>query len=225
MVEPPASSKIISIALVDDHHVLTDALALAIGQEPDLRVVGIADSCAASHELFARICPDVILLDVSLADGDGLSLIPELRERCPQTHILVLTSFADEKTLLRAIECGVNGFVSKNRPLSDLLIGIRQAVEGEIVMPTSLLLGLLARAPRTQVHPSEQNQDQLTPREREILMLLAQGKSGSAIAAELKIAPLTVRTHIRNLLDKLGVHSRLEAVAYALRYNLIRPPL
>ncbi len=226
MIESPTSSKTISVALVDDHHILTDALALAIGKESDLRVAGVADSCAASHELFSQICPDVVLLDVALADGDGLSLVPELRELCPQIYILVLTSFADEKTLLRAIESGVNGFVSKSRPLTELLIGIRQAAEGEIVMPTSLLLGLLARTPRTQTHPlAEQNQDQLTPREAEILMLLAQGKSGSAIAAELKIAPRTVRTHLRTLLDKLGVHSRLEAVTYALRHGLIRPPL
>ena len=161
MLESSASDKTISIALVDAQLVLTDALAVAIGQEPDLCVVGSAASCAASRELFARVCADVILLDVSLADGDGLSLIPELRERCPQTRILVLTSFVDETTLLRAIDSGVNGFVSKIRPMSELLAGIRQAAAGQIVMPTNLLLGLLARPPQ----PAKgQHRNQLTPR-------------------------------------------------------------
>ncbi len=226
MLDAPAPSTSISIVLVDDHRVLTDALTLAIGSERDLRVIGVADSCSAGRELFLQVCPDVILLDVSLADGDGLSLIPDIRALCPKAHILVLTSFADERTLLRAIDMGVSGFLAKNRPLSEVMIGIRQAVDGEIVMPTSLLLGLLARTPRARKgRVVRQGVEPLTPREREILSLLAQGKSGHAIAAALNIAPFTVRTHIRNLLDKLGVHSRLEAVTYALRHDLIDPPI
>ena len=216
----------ISVVLVDDHRILTDALTVAIGNEPGLQVVGVANSCATGRELFSHTCPDVILLDVSLPDGDGLSLIPEIRALCPQAHILVLTSFADEKTLLRALEFGINGFLAKSRPLSEIMLGIRQAVDGEIVMPTSLLLSLLAHTPKGRAgSQARQDYEQLTPREKEILTLLAQGKSGPAIADELNIAPLTVRTHIRNLLDKLGVHSRLEAVTYALHNGLIEPPI
>jgi DNA-binding NarL/FixJ family response regulator len=170
----------------------------------------------------------VLLLDVNLPDGDGLNLVPEINRACPNTHILILTSLADEKTLTRAIDLGVSGFVVKNRPLSEVITAIRQAVDGEIVMPTSLLLGLLSRTPRARSEPTAPNPqarpEALTPREREILSHLAHGKSGASIAAELNIAPLTVRTHIRNLLEKLGMHSRLEAVSYALRIGLIEPP-
>jgi DNA-binding NarL/FixJ family response regulator len=222
----PVPSKTTSIVLVDDHQLLTDALTAILHSEPDLRVVGVAETCAAARERLRRICPDVLLLDVSLPDGDGISLVPEFNRLCPGAYILVLTSFSDEKTLTRAIETGVNGFVSKERPLSEIIAAIRQAAEGEIVMPASLLVGLLGRLPRSAPEPAAQaNHAMLTPREREILALLAQGLSGAQIAAELNIALLTVRTHVRNLLEKLGVHSRLEAVSYALRHGLIEPPL
>jgi len=152
-------------------------------------------------------------------------LVPEIRQMCPNTHILVLTSLSDEKTLTQAVEAGVNGFASKERPLSEVIAAIRQAAEGEIAMPTSLLFGLLGRTARTRARPVTPTRDPLTPREREILTLLAGGRSGPDIAAALNISPQTVRTHIRNLMDRLGVHSRLEAVSYALSRGLIEPPV
>jgi DNA-binding NarL/FixJ family response regulator len=194
--------------------------------EADLRVVDVAHTCAAARQALARTCPDVLLLDVSLPDGDGLSLVADCNRLCPEAYILVLTSFSDEKTLTRALETGVNGFVAKERPLSEVIQAIRQAAEGEIVMPTSLLLGLLGRLPPARaVSSSPAGRALLTPREREILNCLAGGMSGEQIAGELSISLLTVRTHIRNLLEKLGVHARLEAVSYALRHGLIDPPL
>src|SRR5712692_1634794 len=134
-------SHAIRVLIVDDHQVLTDALATILASEPDLQVLGVAATCAGTRELLARTCPDVLLLDVSLPDGDGLSLVPDSRRWCPQSRILVLTSFADDATLLRAIEMGVDGFVAKNRPLTEVIAAIRHAMEGEIVMPASLLLG------------------------------------------------------------------------------------
>jgi DNA-binding NarL/FixJ family response regulator len=226
MSDGQAPSRTISIILVDDHQLLTDALTAILQSELDLQVVDVADTCAAARDKLSRTCPDVLLLDISLPDGDGLSLVPEFNRLCPGTYILVLTSFSDEKTLTRAIETGVNGFVSKERPLSEVITAIRQAAEGEIVMPTSLLLGLLGRMPRTRAEPAAQSSHEfLTPREREILAYLARGMSGAQIAAALSISLQTVRTHIRNLLEKLGAHSRLEAVSYALRHGLIEPPL
>jgi len=226
MSEGPTQSRTTSIILVDDHQLLTDALSAILHSEPDLRVVGVADTCAAARERLSRTSPDVLLLDVALPDGDGLTLVPEINRLCPNTYILVLTSFSDEKTLTRALDTGVNGFVSKERPLSEVIAAIRQAAEGEIVMPTSLLLGLLGRIPRTRAEPAAPTSRQLlTPREREILACLAQGQSGEQIADALNISALTVRSHIRNLLEKLGAHSRLEAVSHALRHGLIDPPL
>jgi len=225
MSEVSTPSKLISIVIVDDHQVLTDALAAILGSQTDLQVVGVAATCAAARALLSRTCPEVLLLDISLPDGDGLSLASEFNQMCPNVHILVLTSLSEEKTLMRAMDTGVNGFVSKSQPLSEMITAIRQAAEGEIVMPTSLLLGLLGRTARTRARPVTPTREPLTPREREILTRLARGRSGADIAAALNISPLTVRTHIRNLMDRLGVHSRLEAVTYALSRGLIKPPL
>jgi len=127
---------------------------------------------------------------------------------------------------MRAIDLGVSGFVGKNQHLPELMSAIRLAVQGEIAIPASLLLGLLAR----KSHPRKQALDvhehePLTPRESEILSCLAKGHSAGEIAEMLNISTLTVRTHIRNLIEKLGVHSRLEAVTYALQKGLIDPPL
>ncbi len=229
MVDSPLqASKLIRIAIVDDHQMLVEALTLVVANEPGLEMVGSVNSGSAAFELLARVCPDVLLLDVSLPDGDGLALVPQLRALCPQTHILVLTSMADQSTLLRAVEVGVSGFVGKHRPVADVFAAIRQAAEGEIVMPSNLLVGLLTgRQPSTRPAGPEREipeYEPLTPREREILAHTAQGKSGQAIAAELNISLMTVRTHLRNLMSKLNVHSRLEAVAFAMRHGLIEPP-
>jgi DNA-binding NarL/FixJ family response regulator len=220
------ASGTIRVGILDDHKVLTEALSLVIDAEPDMQVTGAANTCEGFADLVAAGCPDVVLLDVSLPDGDGLSVVPDCRRACPQTSILVLTSLSNEATLLRALDLGVNGFVGKNRPLSEVIAAIRRAHEGEIVMPTSMLVGLLARAqPRQPDGDPAPNGEALTAREMEVLACAAQGKSTSAIAGELHISTLTVRTHLRNLMSKLGVHSRLEAVVYALGHGLIDPPL
>jgi DNA-binding NarL/FixJ family response regulator len=137
--------------------------------------------------------------------------------------VVVLTSYTDEDTIMRAIDIGVSGFLPKSASLSDFFDTLRKVVEDEIVMPPSLLIGLLRRVPRDRAVMRREGTmwERLTPREYEILICLAAGKSGSTIAEELNIAPLTVRTHVRNLMSKLGVHSRLEAVAFGVKHGLI----
>jgi two-component system, NarL family, nitrate/nitrite response regulator NarL len=218
--------KKISIAIVDDHQVLVETLKLVIQHEGDMQVIGDAHSCADCLELIRQICPTILILDVSLPDGDGLNLVSKINKLCPDTAILVLTSFSDEETLMRAMDLGVSGFVGKNQHLTELLSAIRLAAQGEIAIPASLLLGLLGRKPHLRKQATDiQEHEALTPRETEILNCLAQGRSALEIAETLNISPLTVRTHIRNLIEKLGVHSRLEAVTYALQKGLINSPL
>jgi DNA-binding NarL/FixJ family response regulator len=224
MTSPAPPERLIRLLLVDDHQILTDALSALLSSTPDLDVVGTAGTLDGCRAMLARVCPNVIVMDVSLPDGDGIAFIPQIRERCPDAAVLVLTSLSDEATLQRAVEAGANGFVPKHRPLVELAGAIRQAAAGEIVMPASLLLGLLQRVKPSRSGPATRG-EALTPRELEILALLARGKSSPDIAAALSISPATVRTHIGNAMVKLGVHSRLEAVSYALRHGLIAPPL
>lgn len=216
----------ITVAMIEDHQILVDSLGLMLRYESDIDFLGAASSVAKGLDLVGNTTPDVLLLDVGLPDGNGLDLIPEVNQISPNTNIVVLTSMSDENTLMRVIDSGINGFVSKNSELPELLATIRKAAEGEIVMPTSLLVGLLMRLPRDKAaaYKEEKGWERLTVREQEILELLAKGKSGNEIAEELHIAPLTVRTHIRNMMSKMGVHSRLEAVAFGMKNGLIEPP-
>lgn len=217
----------ISVAMVEDHQVLVDSLGLMMSREPDFEFLGSANTIASGRHLVQRVSPDVMLLDVGLPDGSGLDLVPEIKKVSPSTQIVVLTSLKDEATLMRAIDSGVSGFVSKSSSLADLLTTLRQAAQGEIIMPTTLLMGLLMRLPRDKAASfrEERGWERLTSREVEILEMLAHGKSGDDIADRLCIAPLTVRTHIRNLMAKLGVHSRLEAVAFGLQHGIIQSPI
>jgi DNA-binding NarL/FixJ family response regulator len=217
----------IRIAIVDDHQMLIEALSLVIDREPDLQMIGSVNRCAGAVDLVRTTCPDVLLLDVALPDGDGLTLVPTLQGVCPEMQILILTSLADESTLLRAVDLGVAGFVGKHRPVAEVFTAIRQAADGQVVMPSNLLVSLLTKGRRpgsATVPAMAQDYEPLTAREREVLMHTAQGKTGAAIAEELNISLMTVRTHLRNMMSKLNVHSRLEAVAFALRYGLIEPP-
>jgi DNA-binding NarL/FixJ family response regulator len=217
----------ISVSIIDDHQVLVDALKMLMSQEGDLTFLGSAGTLQEGRRLFDREpFPEVLLLDVDLPDGDGLDLVDFVKETSPKTSIVVLTSLSDERTLFRAVDSGISGFTSKNSSVSELLFTIRQAYQGEIVVPTALLLGMLMRLPRDKAaaYREQKGWERLTPREYEILSGLSRGRSGTEISEELNIAPLTVRTHIRNLLSKLGVHSRLEAVTFALRNGLIDPP-
>ena len=216
----------IKVAIVEDHRVFVDSLGIVMRQEPEFAYLGAAETLATARDLIRGKTPDVLLLDVGLPDGNGLDLVDYVKKVSPRTQIVVLTSLTDEATLMRAIDCGVSGFISKSSPLTELLSAIRDAAQGEIVIPTSLLMGLLMRLPRDRAaaYREEKGWERLTVREQEILEKLAKGKSGNDIAAELHIALLTVRTHIRNILSKLGVHSRLEAVAFGLKEGLIKPP-
>jgi DNA-binding NarL/FixJ family response regulator len=216
----------ITVAMIEDHQILVDSLSLMLRYESDIDFLGSASSITNGHNLIKDTTPDVLLLDVGLPDGNGLDLVPEVNQVSPETNIVVLTSLSDEATLMRVIDSGISGFVSKNSELSELMETIRKAADGEIVMPTSLLVGLLMRLPRDKAaaYQEEKGWERLTMREQEVLELLAGGKSGSEIAEDLHIAPLTVRTHIRNLMSKLGVHSRLEAVTFGMKNGLIDPP-
>ena len=216
-------SETIRVAIVDDHTILVEALQAIVNSQEDMEAAGTALNCAEALELVTRSQPDVLILDVSLPDGDGIEIITEIQAQSPETNILILSSFDDEATLMRATQAGVVGFVSKSRNMSEVLSTIREAAAGEIAVPPRILLGLLNRTQR-DLNTSNHPQIVLTNREREILSLLAQGMGIYQIAEMLSIAPLTVSTHLRNLMQKMKVKSRLQAVSLALRYGWIEPP-
>lgn len=210
------SSAPIRVLIVDDHEVLGESLARVLDDEPDIVSVGLAQSLAQARSRVGSATPDVLLLDRRLPDGDGVAAIEELRGLRPSMSVVVLTASTGDDVLVRAIEAGAAGFVSKSRGLRDVTSAVRAAAAGEAVISPEMLTRLLPKLRRGQGHDAD-----LTRREQEVLEMLARGLSNAAIADELHVSVHTVRNHIANLSAKLGAHSKLEALSIAVRRGLV----
>lgn len=207
----------IRVLVVDDHEVLATSLAHVLDAEPDLVTVGVAGTLEKARALIPTTAPDVILLDHRLPDGDGADAIVQLLALRPTAQIVMLTASAADHVLVKALEAGASGFVSKTRSLAELTSAVRAAATGEAVISPELLARLLPRLHRS----GRPRANDLTEREREVLGLLAGGLSNAAIATELTVSVHTVRNHIANLSAKLGAHSKLEALSIAVRDGLL----
>ena len=203
---------------MDDHQVFAGSLAHALQSEPDLLVVGQATSITEARTAVASAAPDVVLLDHRLPDGDGVSAIAGLHRIRPSAKVVVLTATASDRVLVAALEAGAAGFIAKTQRLDDVIAGVRAAAQGESVVSATLLARLL---PRLHRRSGAGGSTELTEREREILDLLARGLSNADIAQQLTISVHTVRNHVANLSAKLGAHSKLEALAIAVREGLV----
>lgn len=215
----------ISVVLVEDHTSYAQALAAVIELTDDIEVVGRAQSADDAAEVLAQHAPDVAVVDLDLPGASGVDVLDALRDRQAGTAAVVLTALIDEAELGRAVEAGAAAVLHKSVDVTELLDVVRRVAGGGTVLaagPTSSWLRALA-AERERTWMARTIRDTLTPRETEILQLLAAGHGSDAIAAQLVISADTVQTHVRNLLGKLGVGSRLEAVTLALRMGIITP--
>ena len=205
----------ISVAIVDDHAMVADGLARIVSGESDFELAGLASNVAEALSLIERQTPDVVLMDFHLPDGTGAEATERVLQRWPDTKILMLSGSGAHDLLARAIEAGCAGFLDKSRPGSDVVGAVRAVSRGESVMRSDELAGLLGKL------RSKSNGEGLSARELEVLRSLATGRSTDAIASELFLSIHTVRNHVRNILMKLGAHSKLEAVAIAARDGII----
>jgi DNA-binding NarL/FixJ family response regulator len=208
------------LLIVDDHDMFAESLRLALSAEADFDVVGTASSLGEARSLVTTTAPDVVLLDHRLPDGLGVESISELKALRPEANVVVLTAAAEDSMLVTATEAGCAGFILKTSPLDELVNAVRAAAAGEIMVSSDLLSRLLNRLHHQHRRPS----DDLTAREREILQLIAEGLTNSAIAARLFISVNTVRNHVQSVLAKLDAHSKLEALSIAIRDGVIEPP-
>jgi two-component system response regulator DevR len=212
----------IRVAIVDDHAIVRQGLRAMIDREPDLRVVGEASSASQATAMLDRTHPGVVLLDLKLtpdSECDGLPLCATISQRYPDSRVLVLTSSADEWLILDSIKQGAKGFVLKDVDLTELVRAIRAVHRGESAFdPRSA--GVVVRWMRSSQRPAAAACD-ITPREREILCLLARGLSNVAIGQRLYISAATVKFHVGNVMQKLGVRRRAEAVYAASKLGLI----
>jgi len=207
----------IRVLIVDDHEMVASSVALVLEQEPDIEVVGIVGTLAAARQRVAVDPPDVVLLDHRLPDGRGVDEIPGIKQIAPSAKVVVVTASTDDATLVAATEAGCSGFLSKSGKLDDLVAAVRAASVGEVLVSPALLSRLLPRLHRAQRGLGSD----LTPREIEVLALIAEGLGNAAIAGRLSVSVNTVRNHVANILAKLGVHSKLEALAVAVREGLL----
>jgi DNA-binding NarL/FixJ family response regulator len=214
----------IRVLLVDDHQLLIDALTHVLAREPGLEVVGVARSVGEA-KLAARERMDVVLMDYRLPDGTGADATRFIKSRWPNVRVIMLTAVTDDETVLDSIQAGADGYLTKDRAIADVVDAVRAADAGEILLPRAVIFGIAQRVAAARERSAARNPiEQLTPRELEVLRALAEGLASNQICERLCIAPNTLRTHVQNIMSKLRVHSKLEAVAVALRYRLVDPP-
>jgi DNA-binding NarL/FixJ family response regulator len=215
----------IRIMVVDDHDTFRDPLAFMLEREPDLTVVARPRSLSEAREDLQSVehAVDVAIVDLSLPDGSGTDLIRELRSSLPRATALVLSATTDQKHLASAIEAGAAGVMHKSAPMSDLVEAVRRLAAGEQLLSQQEVIGAL----RLLVRVRESNReaqlaiDRLTPREREVLQALAEGWSDKEIATRLHVGVGTVHSHVTNILSKLEVSSRLQALVFAVRHGVV----
>jgi DNA-binding NarL/FixJ family response regulator len=222
----PESSPI-RVALVDDQQLVRAGFALVINSQPDMEVVGEASDGAQALRLLDSYSADVVLMDVRMAGMDGLTATEQLSSRGAEgPKVVILTTFDLDEYVMRAIKSGASGFLLKDVPPEDMLDAIRTVHAGDAVIAPSSTKRLIENL--AQILPDEQKAppavlDSLTDREREVLVLMARGRSNTEIAADLFVAEATVKTHVGRVLAKLGARDRVQAVVVAYETGLVTP--
>jgi DNA-binding NarL/FixJ family response regulator len=213
----------VRILIGDGQSLFREAVTAVLEGEPDLEVVAEARDGLEAVAEAERTRPDVALLDAGLPNCDGIRATTLIRERVPECRVLVLTGEEDQAALAEAVEAGASGYLTKEFPLGELIEATRVIHRGETLIPGRMLGSLLVRLTRRRRDQDDALRQMagLTRREREVLALLAGGHDNNAIAQSLVISPQTARTHIQNVLGKLGVHSRLEAAAFVNQNGLL----
>jgi len=217
------SEDTVKVMLADEHSLFLESMRFALESEPELDVVAEAHDGSQAATEAARAQPDVAIVDANLPNGDGIRATTFIRQAAPDCRVLVLSSEEDLRTLVAALQAGAAGFLTRSAPLETLIEATKTIHRGETFVPPRVLGDLLGWLMRRREEQGEalRRAARLTPREREVLWILAEGGDNDAIAQALVISPQTARTHIQNVLAKLGVHSRLEAVAFVRRNDLV----
>jgi DNA-binding NarL/FixJ family response regulator len=210
------------VLVVDDHEMFSEALAMLLTRQPDVVLVGSARDAEEAMRLIDvdEIEPDVVLMDLDLPGIDGIQATRRIREMSPDAKVVVLTAMQDPEIIADALAAGACGYVPKTRAVDELMDIVRRAAAGELVMPERDLAPVIEQLRNGRAPQGERLLRRLTPRESEILRTLAAGETTSQVAEQLGISALTVQSHVKNILAKLGVHSKIEAVTLAWRHGL-----
>ncbi|WCN39445.1 response regulator [Aneurinibacillus uraniidurans] len=207
----------ISVLFVDDHEMVRIGVTSYLSAQPDMEVVGEAENGKQAVELALRLRPDIILMDLVMQEMDGIEATKQIMEQWPDARIIIVTSFLDDEKVYPALEAGATSYLLKTSRASDIADAVRATYHGQSVLEPEVTGKVMTRMRQRQERlPHEE----LTGREMEILLQIAQGKSNQEIADELFIALKTVKTHVSSILSKLGVQDRTQAVIYAFKHGL-----
>jgi two-component system response regulator NreC len=209
--------------LVDDHAVVRLGLRMLFEGESDIEIVGEADTAQKAIVAVARLQPDVVLMDIGLPDLSGIEATRRIKETSAKTAVVALTIHEDREYFFKMLDAGATGYVPKRAAPEELLTAIRAAAVGDVYLYPSMAK-LLVKDYLKQVPPAGSGEmpNDLTPREQEVLALLAEGDTNAEIAEKLTISPKTVARHRENIMRKLNMHSRTELVKYAIREGIIK---
>jgi DNA-binding NarL/FixJ family response regulator len=209
------------VLLVDDHATFREPLAFMFNREADFEVTAEAGSLAEARGMLEGV--DLAVVDLDLPDGNGTDLIGELRAANPRGAVLVLTATSDRAAYARAVEAGAAGVLHKSARIKEVVDASRRLMAGEPMLSTGEVIELLQLAGRRREETYEARRaiESLTPREREVLEALAEGLADKEISERLHVGIGTVRNHVVNIFNKIGVHSRLQALVFAVRHDLV----
>ncbi|MCZ3389968.1 MAG: response regulator transcription factor [Actinomycetia bacterium] len=224
-LRPARGNDPIRVLVVDDHALFRRGLEMVLAQESDIEVVGEAGDAEAAVERAAELLPDVVLLDVRMPKGSGIEACVQIKGVAPSARIIMLTISDEEADLYEAIKAGATGYLLKEISIDEVAGAVRAVYDGQSLispaMASKLLTEFALMAKRSNERSQQVPTPRLTERELEVLKLVARGLNNRDIARELFISENTVKNHIRNILEKLQLHSRMEAVVYAVREKLL----
>lgn len=215
------SQEAIRILIVDDHPIVRDGLVAILSTQPDFAVVGESGDGAEAIRISRDLKPDVVLLDLEMPEMDGVEALQQMRKVCPAVRVIVLTAFDTDERIVGAVRAGAQGYLLKGTPREEIFRAIRVVSKGGSLLEplvASKLIHHLESGAKQLNNPHEA----LTEREREVLSLLAQGRTNKEIAASLVISERTVKFHVSSILAKLGVGNRTEAVTLAAQQGLVQ---
>ncbi|CAG0937671.1 DNA-binding transcriptional activator DevR/DosR [Thermoflexales bacterium] len=213
----------IRILIVDDHEVVRLGLRILFEDDPELEVVAEAGDAQQALLEAERHRPQVAIVDINLPGRSGLEVCREIRQRYPETRVVMLTSFADDDFIVAALRAGASGYVLKQVGGGELVRAVQAAARGETALDPQTAARVVARLRDLESKAEADAFRRLSPREREVLVLVTTGQSNKAIGAELNLSEITVRNYISNMLEKLSLNNRVELAAYAMQHHLNQP--
>lgn len=208
------------VLLVDDHEIVRLGLVTLIDDQPDMKVVGEAGTAAEAVRLVERLDPHVVLMDVRLPGEGGIEATGTITTRFPNTHVVMLTSFADEDLVIRAIRAGAVGYVLKQVGNEELIRAIRAAARGEALLDPSTTVRLLSRVREAERKADSNAFRDLSERELDVLAEVARGKTNAEIGSTLNLSEKTVRNYVSTILSKMNLSNRIELATYAIEHHL-----